>query len=119
MQSKLPTRCEQMAEKIYRFNKSTIDELNGRRRAPPEPKKDFAKLMIGLIILLVLLYVLVLSNPKATPAAELRHRLDQLIGAAQREGVGDREIANVLEAKAKVMLVAPPGQLQLDGEARR
>ena len=51
------------------------------------------------------------SNSKARratfPAVELRDRLDQLIGAAQREGLGSREIANVLEAKAEVMRVAP------------
>ena len=52
-----------------------------------------------------------LSNSKATPAtfpaAVLRDRLGELIGAAQREGVGSCEIANVLEAKAEVMRVAP------------
>ena len=50
-----------MAETIHRFGESAIDELNGHRRAPREPKKDFAKLMIGLIVLLVLLYVLVVK----------------------------------------------------------
>jgi hypothetical protein len=52
-----------------------------------------------------------LSNSKDTtatfPAAVLRDRLGELIGAAEREGVGSCEIANVLEAKAEVMRVAP------------
>jgi hypothetical protein len=38
-----------VAETIHWFGKLAVDELNGHRRALREPKKDFAKLMIGLI----------------------------------------------------------------------
>jgi len=50
-----------MAKNINRFGESAIDELNGRRRARRVPTKNFALLMTGLIILLVLLYVQIVS----------------------------------------------------------
>jgi hypothetical protein len=46
-----------MAEGEHRFGASAIDELNGRRSAQRKPTKNFAWLMTGLMILLVLLYV--------------------------------------------------------------
>jgi hypothetical protein len=46
-----------MAENVRRFGESGGDELNGHRWARGESIKNFALLMIGLIILLVLLYV--------------------------------------------------------------
>jgi hypothetical protein len=51
------TKETAMAENTHRFGMSAIDELNGHRWARREPKKNFALLMSGLIILLVLLYV--------------------------------------------------------------
>jgi hypothetical protein len=44
-----PKRSGHVVETIHRFGKLAVDELNGHRRALREPKKDFAKLMIGLI----------------------------------------------------------------------
>ena len=46
-----------MSEKAYRFSASAIDELNGHPRTPRVPTKDFAKLMVGLTALLLLLYL--------------------------------------------------------------
>jgi hypothetical protein len=46
-----------MAESMNRFGEFAVDELNGHREARPERTRDFALLMTGLIVLLVLLYV--------------------------------------------------------------
>jgi hypothetical protein len=45
-----------MAQNLYRFGQSAIDELNGRR-ARHGATKDFALLMSCIIIVLLLLYV--------------------------------------------------------------
>jgi len=73
-------------ETIHRFGNLAVDELNGHRRAPREPKKDFAKLMIGLIGLFVLLYVLVVTwrrlrrpwHRSSTPLATAEAQTDQM-----------------------------------------
>jgi len=51
------TKEAAMAENVHRIGESAIDELNGHRSVRREPPKNFALLMTGLIILLVLLYM--------------------------------------------------------------
>jgi hypothetical protein len=46
-----------MPENVHRFGDSAVDELNGHRSARRERTRNFALLMTGLIILLVLLYL--------------------------------------------------------------
>jgi hypothetical protein len=43
------------------------------------------------------------AAPATFPAAEWRDRLDALISAAQKAGVGIYEVANHLEAKASAL----------------
>jgi hypothetical protein len=50
------TKEADMDKTEHRFRESAIDELN-KRLGRRVPTKDFALLMIGLVILLVLLYV--------------------------------------------------------------
>jgi hypothetical protein len=51
------TKGAAMAKTEHRFGESAIDGLNGHRSGRRVSAKDFALLMIGLVILLVLLYV--------------------------------------------------------------
>jgi len=43
------------------------------------------------------------KKPETWPAHEWRDRLDKLIGAAQKAGVGIYDVANHLEAKASAL----------------